>query len=130
MDDVSSPKVTEYRSSPALENFVTNLRAWPLRDGEPTMLMLPLELPGPPVSWTCAQLLKVWMLVILTASEGASEVSVPLPAPTVMAMFVSHAAPWLPHALTCKVCAPAAAVTEALKESLSTTAVFELLSSE
>ena len=55
----------------------------------------------------------------------------PVPEPvTVMATFVSHAAPWLPHALTCSVCAPVAAETEALTASLSTTAVFELLSNE
>ena len=130
MDDVSSPKVTEYRSSPASEYLLTNLRAWPLRDGELTMLVDPLAPPLPPVSWLADQLPMLWMLLTLTASEGASEVSGVPPPPTVMATFVSQDAPLSPHAFTCSVCAPPAAETSAFTDVLSTMVVLELLSSE
>ncbi len=96
------------------------------------MLMLPLELPGPPVSCVAFQSLNVWISLTLAASEAidgplfVAELEPPL---TVIAMSVSQETP-LPHAFTCNVCAPDPAVTSALTDLPSTTVVSELLSSE
>jgi len=59
-----------------------------------------------------------------------TEAEVLAAAVTLMATSVSQAAPWLPQALTCKVCAPVAAVMETLTDLLSTMVVLLLLSRE
>lgn len=71
-------------------------------------------------------------LVVLAgagAGVGAGAVVV-LCAVTVMAASATHTAPEVPHAFTCSVCAPAAAVTAALIDVPFTIVVLLLLSSE
>lgn len=83
--------------------LVLNWRALPLRLGELTMAMEPLELA--PVAGSCAasQVLSAWMLLTLTASAGTIELEGSLTLTTTLALQV---APPLPQAVTCRVCEP------------------------
>lgn len=80
---------------------------------------------GEVTDWPADGLLIVTPVPLLF--ETAADV---LPLVTVMATFAMQDAPEPPHDLTCKVCAPAEAVTEAATEVAFTIAVLVLLSSE
>src|ERR1035437_6633639 len=114
VDWVSSPKVTQYRKPPLLVNLLTNSRGIPAWDGDPTRVIVPLEVPFVALSWVPCQLLSAWMLLTLTAFEGTTEVSVegsPGAFETVMATSDTQTAPPVPHDLTCSVWVPSFAVT-------------------
>jgi hypothetical protein len=81
------------------------------------MLIVPLEEPVVPPSWTAVQLLSAWILLTFTAFDGTTEVAPLLaafavaPAVTSIVTSVTHAAPLSPQTFTCRVCDPLGAAT-------------------
>src|ERR1039458_4058453 len=111
---LSSPNDTQKRSLPLLVKLVTNSRAEPLREGDPTSPVAPVDHPPAALSLLSCQLPKSSIFDTLIAVEGTTAAFAG--AETLIATSVSHAPPPLPHAFTCSVCEPLAALTEVLIE--------------